>query len=170
MPPDDTRDESEELDERHLKALETRFLQALEARGRGDVDGAAELLRGVLKVDPRLAEPRLELANILLETGQLVEAEDQVREALTTLQGGGRWTEDLDDSQLQSLAWGTLGEALRRRADTDDVVFGPAEAYVALVEEAERAFHKALDLDPDNEHAREWSRRFAPGRSSTAEE
>src|SRR5438045_1051925 len=97
-----------EADDRQLEALQARFLQALQARTRGDVDTAAELLRGMLKVEPRLAEPRLELSHILLETGQLSEAEDQAREALRSLEGDGRWTEDLDDSQLLSLGWGTL--------------------------------------------------------------
>ena len=51
-------------DDRAVQALEKRFEEALEARRRGDVDDAAELLRGILKVEPRLAEPRLELAHL----------------------------------------------------------------------------------------------------------
>ena len=155
-------------DDRVVRALEKRFEDALEARRRGDVDGAAELLRGILKVEPRLAEPRLELAHLLIETGQVEEAEEHAREAIAVLEAGGRWTEDLDDSQILSLAWGTLGEALRRRADDDAVVFGPAAAYEALVKESQSAFERAMTLDPENEHARGWSLPPGPVRQSDA--
>jgi thioredoxin-like negative regulator of GroEL len=155
-------------DDELVAALEKRFGQALDARQRGDVDGAAELLRGILKLEPRLAEPRLELAHLLIETGQVDEAEDHVREAISVLESGGRWTEDLEDEQLQSLAWGTLGEVLRRKADADDVVFGPAAAYEALVKESQDAFAKAVALDPENEHARGWSLPAGPVRQTSA--
>jgi tetratricopeptide (TPR) repeat protein len=151
-----------------VRALEQRFENALDARRRGDVDGAAELLRGILKLEPRLAEPRLELAHILIETGQLDEAEEHAREAISTLESGGRWTEDLDDSQVLSLAFGTLGEALRRRADSDDVVFGPAAVYEALVNESQQAFARAIELDPENEHAKAWSLPTSPVRRTSA--
>jgi thioredoxin-like negative regulator of GroEL len=155
-------------DDELVRALEKRFEEALEARRTGDVDGAAELLRGILKLEPRLAEPRLELAHLLIETGQVEEAEDHAREAISVLESGGRWTEDLDDSQILSLAWGTLGEALRRRADDDAVVFGPAATYEALVKESQSAFARAIALDPENEHARAWTLPSGPVRRSSA--
>jgi tetratricopeptide (TPR) repeat protein len=154
-----------EGDEPYLEALSQRFNQAIAARAQGDIDTAAELLRGILKLEPRLAEPRLELAHILLEAGQLQEAEDQAREALVTLEAGGRWSDDIDDAMILSLAWGTLGEALRSRADTDAVVFGPVETFQALIDEAQRCFDRALALDPQNEHAQHWSRSFAAQKS-----
>jgi thioredoxin-like negative regulator of GroEL len=157
-----------ERDEELVRALEKRFEEALDARRRGDVDGAAELLRGILKIEPRLAEPRLELAHLLIETGQVEEAEEHAREAISVLEAGGRWTEELDDSQILSLAWSTLGEALRRRADDDAVVFGPAAAYEALVNESQSAFERAVGLDPENEHARGWSLPSGPVRQSDA--
>jgi tetratricopeptide (TPR) repeat protein len=155
-------------DEQLVRALEKRFEDALEARRRGDVDGAAELLRGILKLEPRLAEPRLELAHLLIETGQVEEAEEHAREAIAVLEAGGRWTEELDDSQILSLAWGTLGEALRRRADDDAVVFGPVAAYEALLKESQGAFDRAVALDPENEHARGWTIPPGPVRRSAA--
>ena len=49
-------------DDTHLEGLGERFYRALElARGR-ELDGAADLLSGILKVEPRLGEPHLELA------------------------------------------------------------------------------------------------------------
>ena len=68
-----------------LAALETRFAAALSARRAGDAPGAADLLRSIRAAEPRLAEPRIELAHILLEAGQAAEAEEEVREALRHL-------------------------------------------------------------------------------------
>lgn len=144
-------------DEQHLQELGPRFLAALEARRRGDIDTAAELLRQVLKTEPRLAEPRMELANILLSTGQIAEAEEEAREAIRILESGGRWTEDVEEHVLQSIAWGTLGEIIRTKADSDEVIFGDPDAFASMLGQARAAFDKALQLDPDNEHAAAWS-------------
>ena len=151
-----------------ISGLQTRFSQALQARQRGDVDGAAELLRGILKVEPRLAEPRMELANILMGADQLEEAEEHLREAIRVLETGGQWTEDLSEEVVLSLAYGTLGEVLRRKADSDDIVFGDPGVFEGLIREAKSAFLKAAALDPDNAHAGYWS--FDPRRRGTAVE
>ena len=151
-----------------ISGLQARFFEALGARQRGDADGAAELLRGILRIEPRLAEPRLELANILLAAGQHDEAEENLREAIRVLETGGQWTDDLDEDVVLSLAYGTLGEVLRQKADSDAVVFGNPSAFEGLIREAKSAFAKAAALDPDNAHAGYWS--FDPRRRALSEE
>jgi tetratricopeptide (TPR) repeat protein len=140
-----------------ISGLQARFFQAVQARQRGDSDGAAELLRGILKVEPRLAEPRLELANILMVAEQLDEAEENLREAIRALEMGGQWTEDLPSDVVLSLAYGTLGEVLRRKADSDAVVFGDPGSFEGLIRESQSALKKAAALDPNNVHAGYWS-------------
>lgn len=149
-------------DESHLDGLDQRLLDALEARRKGDVDAASELLRSILTVEPRLAEPRLELASMLLEAKQLEEAEAEAREAARLLDLGGQWTEDVEPGVLRSLAWNLLAEALYRQADEDEVVFGDPERWNALMTEAREAFQKAAELDPTNEHARHWALGMGP--------
>lgn len=144
-------------DESHLEGLDQRFLDALELRRRGDVDGASELLRSILGVEPRLAEPRMELASMLIEAGQLEEAEAEAREAARILDAGGQWTVDVEPDVLRSLAWNMLAEALRRQADQDEVVFGDPARWTALMDESKAAFATAARLDPTNLHARDWS-------------
>lgn len=166
MTTDDQTNLAAQEEAQRIFTLQTRFQQALRAREEGDVDGAAELLRGVLRVEPRLAEPRLELAHILLSTQQLEEAEEHAREAVRILESGGQWTADIDEDTLLSLAYTTLGEALRVRADSDEVVFGDPEAFQALHSESRTAFLKASALDGSNEHAVYWGfdpRRFGRG-------
>lgn len=144
-------------DETHLEGLDQRLLDALQARRKGDVDAASDLLRSILTVEPRLAEPRLELASMLLEAEQLEEAEAEAREAARLLDLGGQWSEDVDPVILRSLAWNLLAECLRRRADQDDVVFGDPDHWAALMNESRDAFEKAAKLDPTNEHAGHWA-------------
>lgn len=139
--------------ETHLQELEALFLAALEVRRRGNVDKAVELLSDVLKKEPRLAEPRLELGRIQLEMGRLDEAEAQTREALGVLKAGGQWVEDIPENVLLSLAHNQLAELLRRRAESDEVVFGDPEVFRALLKEAQSHFDEAGRLDPSNEHA-----------------
>ena len=142
-----------EAAEDHLAPLGARLADAIKAYERKDVDAAGEILRGILRVEPRLAEPRLQLAALLLETSQLEEAEAEAREALALLESGAQWTDDLTEDELLSLAADTLGEVLRQRADTDDVVFGDPEVWRALIDESTALFSRAYKLDPDNDHA-----------------
>ena len=144
---------SDEIVETHLQDLQVLFLAAMEARRRHDVDKAVELLGDVLKGEPRLAEPRLELGRIHLDTGRLEEAEAQTREALRVLEMGGQWIEDLPEDVVLSVAHGQLGEILRQRAETDEVIFGPPEDFKAILAESKLHFDKAHELDPSNEHA-----------------
>lgn len=141
----------------HLDGLDQRFLAALGARQKGDVDTAAELLRGILKAEPRLAEPHMELASLLLDAGQVDEAREHADEAVRLLEGGPPWLEDPPHHVLQSLAWNLLGEALRQKADSDEVVFGDPADFRRLMGESRSAFAKAAALDPNNGHADHWS-------------
>lgn len=152
----------------HLDGLDQRFLAALAARRKGDLDSCAELLRGVLKVEPRLAEPHMELASLLLETEQVVEALEHAEAAVRLLESGEPWTDDLPPHVIRSLAWNLLAEALRRRADSDEVVFGDPAVFEQLMGRAKSAFGKAAALDPDNAHADHWG--FALGVRPEGEE
>lgn len=146
-----------QADEAHLAALGQRFLGALALMRKGDVDGAADELRAVLRAEPRLAEPRLELARLLLETDQPEEAAEEALEAARILEGGGQWTEDVPEHVLQGMAWDLHGEALRRQADREEVIFGDPAQWRALVDQSRQSFQKAAALDPDNAHAAWWA-------------
>lgn len=145
-----------ERDEDHLAPLAVRFLTALERRRAGQVDRAADDLRAILRVEPRLAEPHLELASIHLALEQPERGVDHAREAVRLLESGARWSEDLPEHVVKSLAYNLLGEALRKVADQDSVVFGDPEVWKGWMAEAKEAFRRAAALDPDNAHAT-WS-------------
>lgn len=140
-------------DDPRLAALEPRFLAALSRREAGDLDAAEEELRSILRVEPRLPEPHLELSRILLDTDRLDDAEVHAREALRLVEAGGQWTDEIPEEVLQSLVHATLAEVLRRRADDDDVIFGDEHTFRALVDEARRHFARAAELDPRDETA-----------------
>ena len=143
-------------DDAHLESLAVRFMTAMERRRSGDIDRAQKDLRAILKVEPRLAEPHMELASLLLSTEQPEPAVDHAREALRLLETGGQWTDDLPEHVVKSLAWNLLGESLKQMADQDSVVFGSPERWNRLMTEAKAAFKTAAEFDPDNEHA-SWS-------------
>lgn len=142
-------------EETHLAGLADRFDEAMAARRAADVDRAKELLRGILKDEPRLPEPHIELAGLLLDVEQPEEALEHAREAVRLLGAGAVWTEAIPANVLLGLAWDTLGECLKQVADQDSVVFGPEDRWRALMEEARFAFARAVEHDPNNEHA-DW--------------
>lgn len=148
-PDDRPADDPEQL---LLDALGQRFLAALALRER-DVDRAEDELRAIVRTEPRLGEPRLELARILLDTDRLDDAEDQAREALAVFQGGGQWIDDLPEATVLAIAHATLAEVLRRKADEDDVIFGDPEVFRRMVAEAKDHFARAAELDPAEEHS-----------------
>jgi tetratricopeptide (TPR) repeat protein len=136
-----------------LDQLAGLFVRALDARERGDIDDAEDLLREIIRREPRLAEPHMELARICLDTDRLADAEPHAREALAHLAAGGPWTEDLPENVVQALAHALLAEVLRRRADEEDLIFGDAAAYKAVVHEARAHFQLAHKLDPSDEYS-----------------
>ncbi len=135
-------------DEPHLAALGPRFLRGLAAHGAGRVDQALEIYNQILLAEPRLPEPRMERGRIRLEMGQLDDAEADLREAIRLLEAGGQWSEDVAENVVQALAWSLLGEVLKEKAATDDVVFGPEEGFVTLIAQSRLAFARAAELDP----------------------
>jgi tetratricopeptide (TPR) repeat protein len=135
-------------DETHLAALAPRFLAAAEQRAAGKVDAAIEGFQAILLIEPRLAEPRLELGRIWLEFGRLEDAEAEAREAIRLLTLGGQWTEEVPEHVLLSLGWALLGEILKEKASTDEVVFGDPEVFRDLLEQSRAAFAQAAALDP----------------------
>jgi tetratricopeptide (TPR) repeat protein len=143
--------------ETHLEGLDQQFMDGLKRLESGDVDSAAEVFRRILSAEPRLAEPRIELARILMETRQLKEAEAEIREAIRILENGGQWIEALSEAQVQSVAYGILAEVLRVLAEGDELVFGDPETWRNVVDEAHAAFRKARELDPENAHADYWA-------------
>lgn len=142
-------EENEDL----LAVLEQRFLDALRAKDAGEIDRAEDELRDILRLEPRLAEPRMELARILLDTNRLEDAEVHAREALERLLAGGQWTDDLSEEVVQALCHALLAEILRRRADEDDVIFGDPRAFRELVRESREHFEQAAALDPSDEYS-----------------
>ena len=50
--------------EEHLEGLGDQFMEAVRRMEKSDIDGAAELFRRILQKEPRLAEPRIELARL----------------------------------------------------------------------------------------------------------
>lgn len=133
--------------------LEGLWLAGVEARQEGREDDAADCFRKILAGDPRLAEPRMELAHMALARGDLEEAEEQARMAVDILGRGGQWIDDLEGHQLESFAHNLLGQALFERAeiaaaDPDQDIFED------LWSRAAAAFQRAVELDPDNVDAR----------------
>jgi tetratricopeptide (TPR) repeat protein len=138
----------EEAENKRLEALSLAFIQALKDREAGKIDEALEALRDILTQEPRLPEPHLELGRILLDTDRLDDAEAHAREALTHLETGGQWTDDLPENVVKAIAHGLLAEVLRRKADEDDVIFGDADVFHNMVKESQTHFSTAAKLDP----------------------
>lgn len=147
-------------DEEHLSGLDQQFMDGLKRMEAGDIDAAAETFRRILIVEPRLAEPRIELSRILMETAQLGEAEAEIREAIRILENGGQWIDGLAENQVLSVAYGLLAETLRVVSEGDELVFGDPDTWRNVVEEAHAAFRKARELDPENAHADYWAGGF----------
>ncbi len=141
--------ELDETPEAHLAALGDAFMIGLRAREAGRVDEALSAFLGVLRAEPRLAEPRMEIGRIYLEMGRLDEAEAEAREAIRILDAGGAWTVEVPEAILLALAWALLGEALKEQAASDDVVFGEDPTrFTELVAQSRAAFARAHELDP----------------------
>lgn len=146
-------DELEQAEQAVLDDLGRRFLRALADKDAGHLDDAEDALRDILRREPRLAEPHLELARILLDTDRVEEAEPHAREALQHLQTGGQWIDELPEEVVLGLTHGTLAEILRRRAESDAVVFGEPQVFRELLAESKRHFAEAARLDPSDDYA-----------------
>lgn len=157
-----------------LRALEGQFLEALARKDAGDIDRAEELLNGILQEEPRLPEPRMELARILLDTERIETAEEHARMAVDQLEAGGQWTDMLPENVVKSVAHALLAEILRRRLEDDAVIFGDPAAFKGLLSEAKVHFELARDLDPTDETSSFYAYFLGPeghgGHKITAEE
>lgn len=162
--------ELEKEEAARLEALETRFMAALKDKDEGRIDAAEEELRAILRVEPRLAEPRMELARILLDTDRLGDAEEHGREALKQLQAGGAWTDEVPEDVVLALCHALLAEILRRRADEDDVIFGDPAEFQALVKESHDHFQRASELDPSDEYSSYYAIFMGPKEGEEAPE
>lgn len=138
-------------EEEQLEELSQRFLSAVGLHADGKLDAAEDELRSILKAEPRLAEPRVLLGRILLDTDRLGDAEEHTREALKTLEAGGQWTDDVPENVLLAMTYAQLAEILRRHADEDDVIFGDPDRFKAIIAESQQHFRKAAELDPSDE-------------------
>lgn len=142
---------SDDSEQALLDELGERFLMALRLKDGAKFDQAEDELRAILRREPRLAEPRMELARILLDTDRLDDAMEQAREAISVLEKHGSWTEEVEENVVRAIAHATLAEILRRKADEDDVIFGDPEIFRAMVAEAKSHFEQAATLDPNED-------------------
>ncbi len=95
----------------------------------------------------------MELARVLLDTDRLKEAESHAREALDHLENAGPWTDELPPNTIHALAYALLAETLRRIADEDDVIFGNPVRFQQLLDESQKSFAKAAELDPSDDYS-----------------
>lgn len=145
--------EIDDQEQQLLDELGALFLRALAHKDAGRFDDAEDALREVIQREPRLGEPHLELARLLLDVDRVADAEPHAREALAHLENTGVWVDDIPEPIVLGLAHAVLAECLRRRADEEDVIFGDPAAFHALVAEAQRLFARAHELDPSQEYA-----------------
>lgn len=140
--------DSQPTEQAALEALAARFMTAMNLKNEGDLDRAEEVLREIIRSEPRLAEPHMELARILLDTERVEDAEPHAREALTHLDAGGPWTAEIPPNVVSSVGHALLAEILRQRAESDAVLFGDPEVFKALIAESRTHFEEAASLDP----------------------
>ena len=133
--------------------LQELWLAAVAARQEGDDEQARKHLGAIIRQEPRLAEPHLELGHMAIAEGDLEEAETHIRLAVEQLERGNQWVDDLPADQLLSFAHNLLGEVLVARADplctSED-----QEEFEALWNQAADAYARALQLDPENPDAK----------------
>jgi len=131
-------------------AIEKLFMEAVEASHKGKVDEALNLFKSCLEHEPRMCEPRFEIASICVSRGAFEEAEAQCREGLKYLERGWRWLDNLTDEQMLAHGYNLLGEILKQRSISDEVLDQGENVIRDLWEEAGLLFDKAADLDPES--------------------
>ena len=140
-------DQVTQSEEENLKALESRFMAALEMREQGRVDESFDELQAIISIEPRLPEPRMELSRILLDTDRVESAVEHARLALEHLEASGPWINNFPANTILALAHAILAEGLRRRADEDDIIFGDPEQFKGIITESRAHFQRASELD-----------------------
>ena len=159
-PTNSTTTSIDEVENANLQQLEQHFLTAMELRQSGNTQAAMKLLLAVLKEEPRLPEPHLEVAHIYYSIDQLEDAHTHIEQAVQQLENGGQWL-DIPETELLSMAYILQGEIYRGLADRDEVVLGNPKQFQEYINRAKNAFNKAKLIDPSNVdalgHAREWA-------------
>ena len=148
-------------EEKVLKQLEFKFLEAVQAHQNDDLDKAERINKGIIEIEPRLVEPNLELSTIALRREQFEEAQAYAEEGIRLCSLHGHWMDNFTDDELLSLAYCNLGEALRHQAQQDSVIFDSPDLFTELMEKAKEAYKKAAEIDPNNEFARYWGKQNA---------
>ena len=148
------------VNEENLGFLEPIFTKALEARQNGDNTRAIELFQNILRIEPRLPEPHLELAHIYLGLNQFETARIHSDQAIEYLENGGQWIDTISEDDILSLAYTIKGEIHRVEADQDEVVLGDVEIWKRMLLLSQACYRKALDLNPENEDAKYYSRHY----------
>jgi hypothetical protein len=152
--------EALDADRALLEALEPKMRKALALRQAGDEAAAVKLLRAILADEPRLAEPRLELAHLAVVAEAWEEAREQAAMAVEILRAGGQWILDLPPETLLSFALNLLGETVVRPLEEGDLFLVDREAFTTAWNGAAALFEEATKLDPDNEEARRNHTRY----------
>lgn len=148
-----SKTDPEQLEGEQLEALGNDFMSALRLKEKGEIDKAEKLFKTIIRQEPRLAEPHMELARLYLDTDRLSQAESEAREALEQLEKGGPWTDEIPENVLSALCHALIAEILRRRADEDDIIFGDPEVFQALLVESQAMFKRASELDASDDYA-----------------
>lgn len=136
--------------------------KALKLRADGRNDEARKVLQEILLAEPRLAEPRLELAWLGAAREDWEEAEAQARLAVEILEAGGQWSDDLEPDQMLAFALTLLGEVLVRPLEEGDLFLVDRGAFTEQWNEAAALFQRAVKLDEENEDARRNRSRYRP--------
>jgi tetratricopeptide (TPR) repeat protein len=145
-------------EEKLLKQLEYKFLEAIQACQNDDLDKAERINKAILEIEPRLVEPNIELATIAIRREQFEIAQVYAEEGVRLCGLHGHWMDNFTDHELLSLSYCTLGESLRFQAQNDKVIFEEPERFATLMKEARTAYKKAAEVDPDNEFAVYWGK------------
>ena len=154
---------SEELlesDRDQLAELEPKLRMALAALEQGKENEAKKLFEEILQAEPRLAEPRLELAHMAAIAEDWEEAQSQARLAVEILERGGQWTEDVEPAVLLSFALNLLGELIVRPLEEGDLFLTNRPRFNSSWNEASEMFAKALEADDGNVDARRNATRY----------
>jgi tetratricopeptide (TPR) repeat protein len=156
----DTTLEMMEFDQEQLTALEPKMRRALTAREQGNDGEARKLFEAILKEEPRLAEPRLELSHMAALTEDWEEAQSQARLAVEILKRGGQWTQDVEPQVLLGFALNLLGELMVRPLEEGDLFLTDRPRFDACWNEASTLFGLAMATDPSNVDARRNATRY----------
>ena len=82
-----------------IEPMQALFMAAMEHRQHGNPKKAEVCLLEIVKKEPRLPEPHLELAHIYHAQEQYDEARTHIEQAVQYLENGGQWL-DLPESEI----------------------------------------------------------------------